>query len=147
MGFLPWKFRVAFPGESQLRQSRATKPTVHAWCFCVSVIHRTVTFNVRTDVNECDRTRGCTDTRKRVCTESWLWEKSPSPHLGIEPAAAACRSDALPTELHPSHYSLFRSVQTMHTINRLCVRRKDWGRDMRNGVDSSVPIGSEGNGS
>ena len=28
-------------------------------------------FNVRTDVNACDCTRGCTDTaRKRVCTES-----------------------------------------------------------------------------
>ena len=27
MGFLPWEIRVAFPGESQLRQSRATQPT------------------------------------------------------------------------------------------------------------------------
>ena len=27
-------------------------------------------FNVRTDVIACDYTRGCTDTRKRVCTES-----------------------------------------------------------------------------
>ena len=27
-------------------------------------------FNVSTDVNACDYTRGCTDTRKRVCTES-----------------------------------------------------------------------------
>ena len=33
MGFLPWEIRVAFPGESQLRQSRATHPTVHAGCF------------------------------------------------------------------------------------------------------------------
>ena len=32
-------------------------------------------FNVCTDVNACDCTRGCTDTRKRVCTESWLWEE------------------------------------------------------------------------
>ena len=32
-------------------------------------------FNVRTDVNACDCTRECTDTRKRVCTESWVWEK------------------------------------------------------------------------
>ena len=32
-------------------------------------------FNVRTDVNACDCTQGCTDTRKRVCTESRLWEK------------------------------------------------------------------------
>ena len=42
MGFLPWKIRVAFPGESQLRQSRATQPTVHAGCFIVSIIHRTL---------------------------------------------------------------------------------------------------------
>ena len=58
-------------------------------------------FNVRTDVNACDCTRGCTDTvRQRVCTKSWLWEKNPLPHRGIDPSSAACRSDALPTELH-----------------------------------------------
>ena len=44
MGFLPWKIRVAFPGESQLRQSRATQPTVHGGCFIVSIIHRTLTW-------------------------------------------------------------------------------------------------------
>ena len=27
----------------------------------------------------------CTDTR--VCTESWLWEKNPLPHGGLEPAS------------------------------------------------------------
>ena len=42
-GFLPWESRVAFPGESQLRQSRATQPTVLAGCFSVSIIHRTLT--------------------------------------------------------------------------------------------------------
>ena len=44
MGFLPWEIQVAFPGESQLRQSRATQPTVHARCFSVSIIHRTLTW-------------------------------------------------------------------------------------------------------
>ena len=44
MGFLPWEIRVAFPGESQLRQSRATQPTVHAGYFSVSIIHRTLTW-------------------------------------------------------------------------------------------------------
>ena len=44
MEFLPWKIRVAFPRESQLRQSRATQPTVHVGCFCVSIIHRTRTW-------------------------------------------------------------------------------------------------------
>ena len=42
MQFLPWEFRVAFPGESQLRKSRATQPTVHAGCFNVNIIHRTL---------------------------------------------------------------------------------------------------------
>ena len=42
MGFLPWKVLVAFSVESQLGQSRGTQPTVHAGCFSVSVIHRTL---------------------------------------------------------------------------------------------------------
>ena len=44
MGFLPWEIRVAFPGESQLWQSRATQPTVHAGCFSFSIIHQTPTW-------------------------------------------------------------------------------------------------------
>ena len=32
---------------------------------------------------------------KRVCTESWLWDKNPLPHRGIQPASSACRTDAL----------------------------------------------------
>ena len=51
--------------------------------------------NVRTYVNACDCTLESTDTRKRVCTENWLWEKNPLPHRGIEPSSAAWRSDAL----------------------------------------------------
>ena len=43
MGFLSWEIRVAFPGESQLRQSRANQPTVQSGCFSVSIIHRTLT--------------------------------------------------------------------------------------------------------
>ena len=43
MGFLLWEIRVAFPGESQLRQSRAAQPTVHVGCFNVSIIYRTLT--------------------------------------------------------------------------------------------------------
>ena len=38
------QIQVYFPGESQLRQSRATHPTVHAGCFSVSLIHRTLTW-------------------------------------------------------------------------------------------------------
>ena len=43
-GFLPEATRVAFPGESHLRQSRATHPTVHAGYFSASMIHRTLTW-------------------------------------------------------------------------------------------------------
>ena len=42
MGFPPWKIRVAFPGESQLRQSRY--PTYCACWVFVSIIHRTLTW-------------------------------------------------------------------------------------------------------
>ena len=42
---------------------------------------------------------------RRVCTESCLWEKNPLLHQGIEPASAACQSDALAAEL-PSPVSL-----------------------------------------
>ena len=59
-------------------------------------------FNVRTDVNACDCTQRLCGRRKRVCAERWLGGGgNPQPHRGIEPASAACRSDALPTELHP----------------------------------------------
>ena len=44
MGILPWEIRAAFPGESQLRQSRAIRPIVHARCFSVSIIYRTLTW-------------------------------------------------------------------------------------------------------
>ena len=44
MEFLPWEIRIAFPGESQLRQGRATQPTIHAGCFSVFRIHRTLTW-------------------------------------------------------------------------------------------------------
>ena len=57
-------------------------------------------FNMRTSVDACDCTRGCTVT-VRVCTKCWPREKNPLPHWEIEPASAACRSDALPTELQP----------------------------------------------
>ena len=52
------------------RQGRATQPTVPVGCLSVSIIHRTLTwttgiFNVHTHGNACDRTRRCTDTRKK----------------------------------------------------------------------------------
>ena len=47
MGFLPWEIRAAFPGESQLRQSGAIRPTMHAGCFSISVVLRTLTWSTR----------------------------------------------------------------------------------------------------
>ena len=52
LGFPPWEIRVAFFGERQLQQSRASQPTVHAGRFSVSIINRTLdmdyrVFNVR----------------------------------------------------------------------------------------------------
>ena len=38
------KFGLLCPGENQPRQSRAAQPTVHAGCFSVSKIHRTLTW-------------------------------------------------------------------------------------------------------
>ena len=47
MRFLPWEIWVAFPGESQLQQSRATQLTVHTVFlifFSVSIIDQTWTW-------------------------------------------------------------------------------------------------------
>ena len=44
MGFLQWEIRVAFPGKSQLQQSRATQLRVHAERFGDSIIDRTLTW-------------------------------------------------------------------------------------------------------
>ena len=74
MGFLPWEIQIAFPGERQLQQSRATQPTVRAGCFSASIIHQTLTWT--TGSLTCAQmlmqaiTHGVTDTHKRVCTES-----------------------------------------------------------------------------
>ena len=44
-------------------------------------------FNVCTDVNACDCTWRLYGHCKRVCTESWLWEKNPLPYQGLEPVS------------------------------------------------------------
>ena len=63
----PWDIQVAFPGECQLRESHATQPTVHAGCFSVSIIPRSLTWTTGslTTAQMLKRpicTRGCTDT-------------------------------------------------------------------------------------
>ena len=44
-------------------------------------------FNVRSDADACDCTRGLCGHRQRVRTESWPREKNPLPHPGLEPAS------------------------------------------------------------
>ena len=58
-------------------------------------------FNVRTDINACDCTRGCTDTVRESALKVDFGRKKNLAHRRIEPTSAACRSDALTTELHP----------------------------------------------
>ena len=66
IGYSGW-----FPGEIQLRQSRATQPAVHAWCFSASIIHQALTWTTgslscaQMLVNACDCTRGVYGHRKR----------------------------------------------------------------------------------
>ena len=80
MGFLPREIRVAFPRESQLRQSRATQRTMHAGCFSVSIIHWTLAWTIgsltRTHMLMHSIAHGDIRTPKIVCTENWLWEKN-----------------------------------------------------------------------
>ena len=57
-------------------------------------------FNVCTDVDACDCTRGLYGHRKVVCNKSWLWERNPLPPLGLEPASVLrldFQTGALPT--------------------------------------------------
>ena len=60
---------------------------------------------------------GVTDTLKRVCSESWFWEKNPLPHRGIEPTSAACRSNTLATELYPHPSSLCTYIRSSTAIS------------------------------
>ena len=49
--------------------------------------------------------------------------KNPLPHQGIEPASAACRSGALPTELHPNLFRFLQVIQTAaYSPHRQCRR-------------------------
>ena len=52
LGFLSLEILVAFPGESQLRQSRATQPTVRTGYFSVDIIQRNLTWTTGSLVAE-----------------------------------------------------------------------------------------------
>ena len=80
-------------------------------------------FNVRTDVDACDCTRGLHGHCKRICTGSWLWEKNPLPQRGLEPASVLSLtflSDAPPTELsRPAFFCCCFSVVSWYCCS-LC---------------------------
>ena len=82
--------------------SGATKPTVHAGCFIVSIIHRTLTWT--TGSLTCVQMLGLAIAHGGGggvlihVRESALeadWEENPLPHRGIKPASAASQSNAL----------------------------------------------------
>ena len=58
--------------------------------------------------------RGVCGHRKRVCTESWLWEKNPLLHQKIKLASVAYWPNTLPTELHPFFFFYFFSSHFLH---------------------------------
>ena len=103
----PWDFFHENSGWLPLGKLDATEsryPTYGA-CWVFQFFHNPPNsdmdyriFNVRTDVNTCECTRKCGNTVRESALK--LGEK-PLPHQGIEPESAACRSDSLPTELHP----------------------------------------------
>ena len=107
-GFLPWEIQVAFPGESQLWQWQSFYPAYSA-CWTFRCFHNPPNsdmdykiFKVCTVGNACDCTQGCTtNTVRESALKVDSGRKNPLPHQGIKLASAACRSDALWTELHP----------------------------------------------
>ena len=107
---------VAFTGESKLQQS--CYPTNSAcWVFecfhypsncdmtgsltCAQMFLHAIVHGVCVCVCVCVSK----ETHKRVCTESWLGEKSLAIG-GIKPASITCQSDALPG-LHPPPWATF----------------------------------------
>ena len=140
-------------GPTCLLRLPIERPQSSSWLFlslmvragyaCVAIIHRTLgmdyrIFNVRTDVNTCDCTRGSRyGHRKRAGTDSWPWEKNPLPNRGIEPASAAWRADALTNwaTSHPprqwnkrnSQARLWLGMQSWFGTFRLFRCMSDWG--------------------
>ena len=127
------------PGESQLQKSQATQPMVHAGCLSVSIIHQTLTWVP--DLLHAHRCKCMQLHRwvyghgKRVCTESWLWEKNLFLHdKKIKPAIVACQSDALPTEVHPHRRNSSNSTKWTDSVNsfisfslwKFCRTHKEW---------------------
>ena len=97
-GISPMEIRVAFPGKSQLRQSRATQPTMHAVFLLLIFPHNPPNsdmdyriFNARTDVNACDCTQGMYGHHK----ESLHWKLTLGEKSFAAPGNRTCVSGVL----------------------------------------------------
>ena len=99
---------------------------VHSEYVCVAIIYWTLTWITgslsctQMLVNACDCTQGCMDTKKRVCTKSWLWEENPLLLWGIEPASVVWWSDAL-TNWAAFHPHIFCSSLFSFWYNYTCI--------------------------
>ena len=58
---------------------------------------------------------------RRVSTESWLWEKRPLPHRGMESASAAWRSDILPMSYIPTPMPIKAARETTTLFSFSCL--------------------------
>ena len=101
LGFLHGKLGLRSPGKAS-NDGCITQPVVNAWCSSVSISHRNLTWTTGSLI--CEQmlmhviAHRCTVT-VRVCTESWLGEKSLT-----APGNQTCISGMLvwlPTELCP----------------------------------------------
>ena len=101
--------------------------TVHAGYVCVVIIHQTLIYGLQKlySAHRCQCIQlhtGLYGHRKRVCTESWLWEENPLPRWGNEPALAAWWCDA-PTHWATSHPQYIPSLLSFCTaIWKLCTK-------------------------
>ena len=100
--FSHWEIRVSFPWESHLRQSRATRPAVHAWCFCVFKIHRTRTWTTGS-LTGAQMLMHAAAHGEQFAPKADSGKKNPLPHRGVEYASAACQSDAYQQSYIPAY--------------------------------------------
>ena len=109
------------------RKSSATHSYQCVYCFRLHIqtmVRMSVfgIFNVRTDADVCDCTRGHYGHRNIVRAGRWPREKNPLLHRGLEPASVlrlAFLSDDLPTELSPArpfHIPKFCAVVIVSSV-------------------------------
>ena len=72
-------------------------------------------FNVRTDVDAYDCTRGLCGHRQRVCAGSGLREKNPLPHRGLEPASVHTN----PTKNPHKYFNPFTANEPVEQVSAI----------------------------